>query len=235
LAEDLGGDLEGAEGVSILEEALRVESVAADHFTELLHDATDKLALLVDSLASAIDGGGADLANWLVDFLLETLGGEDLIDLVGEVSPAHMLAFLLRLVLLAEHLELALRDRALRHGEADAELSCRDVARAQTVEVAEELCNAYALLRALGANASDHVIAVVGGVADDLSLAGASLSLGVVVETVVEALVDTEELITAVNIFAEVDIVDLIDVTLVHIAAQEALEHLLGRIDAEQV
>lgn len=235
LAEDLGGDLEGAESVSVLEEALRIETVPADHFAERLNNLAHGLAFRLIRGLSAVDSLGADLTNRVVDGLLETLGGEDFIDGVRESSPADMSALFGSLEVLSQLLEFTLRDGALGHGEADAELRGSDVARSQSVEITEELSNADALLLAPLADASDNIIDVIRRVADNLGLAGASLSLGVVVGAVVEALADAEELITTVDILTEVDIVALIDVAHVHVASEETLEDVLRGTDPEEV
>ena len=137
--------------------------------------------------------------------------------------------------MLTQHLELALRDGALSHGETDSELCSGDVARTKTVEVAEELSDADSLLLASLTNSCNHIFAVVRQVPNNFSLADACLSLRVVVEAVVEALVNAEELITTINILAEVNVVDLIDIALVHVASKQALQDLLGRTDAKQV
>ena len=88
---------------------------------------------------------------------------------------------------------------------------------------------------ALLTDSRNNIFAVIRDVANNFSLADASLGLWVIVEAVVEALVNSEKLVTAVNVFAEVNIVDLVDISLVHVAAEEALHNWLRGIDAEQV
>jgi len=51
----------------------------------------------------------------------------------------------------------------------------------------------------------------------------------------VEALIDSEELRCAINIFAEVLIVGLINVTLVHISTEESLSDVLGSANAKEI
>lgn len=51
----------------------------------------------------------------------------------------------------------------------------------------------------------------------------------------VEVLADFEELEAAIDVLSEVDIVDLIDVTLVHVSLEEALEDMLWCVDAKAV
>ena len=111
----------------VLEEALSIESILADNFTEGINNLLANCLLLSVGLTATISGNGASHADGSVKVLLETLGGEDLIDSIRELSPLDMLALLGGLVVLAEHLELRLRDGHLRHGETDAELSSSDV------------------------------------------------------------------------------------------------------------
>lgn len=106
-----------------------------------------------------------------------------------------MISFLGRLEDCAKKSKLTLRNLALRHGEANAELCRGNVARSESIEVAEELRDADSLLLRELADASDHIVHVVGAVAHDLSLALAGLGLWEIVDAMVEALVDSEELL----------------------------------------
>ena len=108
-------------------------------------------------------------------------------------------------------------------------------ARSQSIEVAEELINADSLLLAELTDASNDVVLIIGRVAHDFGLADSRLCLGEVVGAVVEALVDTEELLSAVDILGEVDIVNLIDIALVHVTAEDGLENVLGSADSQQI
>jgi hypothetical protein len=200
LTEDLGGDLERAKSISILEEALCVEAIAANDFTEVINNVGDKCTLLGIGLTTTINCGSAARTNSSVSVPLQTLAGEDFIDLIREFSPFDVLTLLRCLEHLAEKLELTGRDRGLGHGKSNAELSSRDKAGSKAIEISEELSDADALLLALGADASDNIFVVIRGVADDLGLASASLSLGVVVGAVVEALANTEELVATINV-----------------------------------
>ena len=66
-------------------------------------------------------------------------------------------------------------------------------------------------------------------------MTSASLSLGEVVGAMVEALADTEKLLSSVDILTEVDIVDLINIALVHVAAEDGLKDVLGCTNSEQI
>lgn len=91
------------------------------------------------------------------------------------------------------------------------------------------------MLLAEHTDASDDIVLIIWLIAHNLGLADACLGLGEVVGAVVEALVDTEKLFSTIDIFTEVNIVALIDVTLVHVAAEERLEDVLRSADSQKV
>ena len=84
-------------------------------------------------------------------------------------------------------------------------------------------------------DASDDIIDILWGVADDLSLAGTSLGLWEVVETVVEVSANSEEHLLVVNVFTEVHVVYFVEVTLVHVSAEEHLRNVVWSRNPEQV
>ena len=102
LSENLRSHLEGAKGISVLEETLGIESVLPDDFTEGFDDLVAECFVLFSGLTSAIGGGGASIANSGVEVLFETLLGEDFVNSVREYSPVDMGTFLGGLEGLAE-------------------------------------------------------------------------------------------------------------------------------------
>ena len=81
-----------------------------------------------------------------------------------------MLTLFRRLENLRKHIKFTLANGALGHAEANAELLCSDESRSETIEVTEELCDADALLLALLAHASNHVVNIFRSVTDNLSV-----------------------------------------------------------------
>lgn len=221
--------------VPILEEALRIKSVLSNNFSEVLNNLLAQLSLRSICLASSINGVGANLAYGYVKVFLEALSGEHFVDFVREILPFDVFSLLRRLEYTLEHFKFAGRDRAFGHIQTNSELLSGNEAGSQSIEVAEELVDADTLLLAELADASNDIVLIIGRVAHDFGLADSRLCLGEVVGAVVEALVDTEELLGAVDILAEVDIVDLIDIAFVHVTAQDGLENVLGSADSEQI
>ena len=235
LSKDFGGDFEAAKGISVLEEALGIKSVFSDNLPKVVNNLLAQRSLVIVSLWSSIDSFSADLAHRLVSIPLQTLLSEDFVHSVREFSPLNVSALLRSLESCGQHFKLALRDGHLGHGETDSELGSSDVTRAQSVKVSEELRNADSLLFALLADAGNDIVNIVWSVPDDLSIACARLRLREVVKAVVEALTNTKELLTTIDVFAEVDIVDFVDVTFVHVPAEKLLDHLRRCRDSEQV
>ena len=139
LSEDLGGHTEVTQSVSVLEEALCVESVLSDHLTESFDNFLDSRAFTFMSLTSTVDRNSANFTDGGIKVLLEALAGENFVDTVREFSPLDVVAFLRGLENLSQHLELGLRNGALSHGETNTELGRSDVAGAQAIKVTEEL------------------------------------------------------------------------------------------------
>ena len=235
LSEDLGADLEVTESVSILEEALSVKSILSDHFTEVLDDLLAELSLSRISLTSSIDSLCANITDGHIKVLLEALLGEDFVNSVREISPLDVLTFLGGLEDTLEHLKLLLGDGAFGHVETDSKLLSSDKAGSESIEITEELRDTDSLLLAEHTDASDDIVLIIWLIAHNLGLADTCLGLGEVVGAVVEALVDTEKLFSTIDIFTEVNVVALIDVTLVHVAAEERLEDVLRSADSQKV
>ncbi len=131
-----------------------------------------------------------------------------------------MAAFLGGAETLDDLLELVGRQNNLGHVEADAELGVSDMARAEFVKVAEELGNASALLLAEEADTSENVFHVVRLQPHDLGLDLAWLGARVVVEGLAMGTADTKDALVRIYLVAEVDIVNLICVTLVHVTSE---------------
>lgn len=92
-------------------------------------------------------------------------------------------------------------------------------ARSESVKVTEELRDADALLLAELADSCDDIVLIIWCITDNFGLADTCLGLREVISAVVETLADTEELLGAINVFTEVNIVYLVNIALVHVAA----------------
>ena len=107
--------------------------------------------------------------------------------------------------------------------------------RAQLVEVAQELVDADALLHAAAAQAREHVVQVLGLQLRHVRLHRLRLRLREVVVRVVEVTAHSEDIFRAVHVIAELNVVDLAGVSLVHVVFQEQVQDLFVRIEPVQV
>ena len=126
LAEDLGGHLEVAVLVEVLEERLRVETVLADYLLEAKDNVVNAGNISLAGVLTAVDGLSLGIVKGDVNGAFEVLLGEDLIDAVAEVTPQDVLALFGGLEVGGDELELGVADHNLGHGEADAELGVGD-------------------------------------------------------------------------------------------------------------
>ena len=146
-----------------------------------------------------------------------------------------MLASLGRLELLAEELELLLRDLDLGHAETDPQLGGSDEARSELVEVTERFIDSNPLLRADCPDSGKDVVDVERAVTHDLGVGGSCSSLGEVIIRVVKVSADTEILGRAVNILTEINIVDFVDIASVHVSAEDHLQNVCWSSDPKKV
>lgn len=76
--------------VKVLEEALCVQPVLADHFSELVHTILDHLTIIGCWLSASVDGLETHIIQVDRVVFLEVLLGKYLINSINEVSPANM-------------------------------------------------------------------------------------------------------------------------------------------------
>jgi hypothetical protein len=203
--------------VPILEEALGVKAVALKPVAEGIDDVRSNLALIGVGIAATVESLGAHVSKDDINVFLQVLLGEDLIDGVTEVLPPHVTALFGRPKVLHQLLEFCRREHDLGHVEADAELTVCDEARAELVKVSEEFSNSSAALLAEETDASENILHIVRAELNDVSLNLAGLSAWVVVERLVVSSADPENSLMRVYLIAEVNVVDLIGITLIHV------------------
>jgi hypothetical protein len=112
-------------------------------------------------------------------------------------------------------------------------LSFGDAATSKLIEISEELGNSNSLLFAALSKLGDNILNIIWDVLLNIDTCNSWSSFWVVVEGVVEVSTDSEELLWGVNIIAEIEVVDLIDVTLIHVSFAEGVQDLLGGADTK--
>lgn len=108
-----------------------------------------------------------------------------------------------------------------------------DAATSKLIEISEELGNSNSLLLAALSELGDNILNIIWDVLLNIDTSNSWSSFWVVVEGVVEVSADSEELLWGVNIIAEIEVVDLIDVTLIHVSFAEGVQDLLGGADTK--
>jgi hypothetical protein len=108
-----------------------------------------------------------------------------------------------------------------------------DAATSKLIKISEELRNSNSLLFAALSKLGDNILNIIWDVLLNIDTSNSWSSFWVVVEGVVEVSADSEELLWGVNIIAEIEVVDLIDVTLIHISFAEGVQNLLGGADTK--
>lgn len=112
-------------------------------------------------------------------------------------------------------------------------MSFGDAATSKLIEISEELGNSNSLLFAALSKLGDNILNIIWDVLLNIDTCNSWSSFWVVVEGVVEVSTDSEELLWGVNIIAEIEVVDLIDVTLIHVSFAEGVQDLLGGADTK--
>ncbi len=235
LSEDLWRNLEMSVLIEVLEETLGIESILSHELSELSNDSLHILSLLWSSFSSLVCDLSSCNTNISIVILFKSLLGEDLINVVAELSPFDVFTSLWCSVNFAKLLEFLMGDWNFGHAQSHSELVRSDEARSQSIEISEELSNSDSLLLASLAYSSKHILNINWGVAHNLCLTNSSLSLWEVVKTVVEFLTNFEELLRAVNILTEINIVNLIDVSHIHVSLEKTLKHMLWGEDSKSV
>lgn len=231
----LARDLEVLVAVPVLEEGLCIETLFPDNFGETAENSVDVVLVDASSWRPTVDSMGPGVSERSIEILLEVLLGENLVHSVAEFAPLDVVAGLGGLEVLAEHVEFSLRDGQLTHVESNSELSSRDETGSQFVEVTEELTETNALLAGDRTDACKNVMEIIRAVGNNGVTDNTRGGLGVVVVAVVEVTSSTVELVSAVDLFAEINIVDLINVSFVHVSSEDELGDFLGGLDAEVV
>lgn len=138
-----------------------------------------------------------------------------------------MLSGLWSLELLAEEIELVTRQNDLAHVETDSELGHRDEATSELIEVSEELRDSDSLLLANLSKLGDDILNILWLILLDINTRNSWPSLWIVVEGVIVVSANAEELLGRVDIVAEVKIVHLINISLIHVHLEQNVQDLL--------
>lgn len=121
----------------------------------------------------------------------------------------------------------------LTHVETNSELGFGDATASELVKISEELGDSNSLFFAALSELGDNIINIIWDILLNINTCNSWSSLWVVVEGVVEVSTDSEELLRRVNIVAEIEVVDFINVTLIHIGFAKGVQNLLLGADTK--
>jgi hypothetical protein len=120
----------------------------------------------------------------------------------------------------SQKFEFILTNLDLAKVKTNSELSISDVTSAEFVEVTEKLSDTDALFGTNLANTCTNIINILWSISDNLSLADSWSCLWVIVEAVVIFLADSEQCSRSINLLTEVNIVNFINITFIHVTSE---------------
>jgi len=101
--------------------------------------------------------------------------------------------------------------------KTDSELGVCDATCSKFIKVTEELTNSCASLWAKLSDTSADIFNILRGISYDLGLTNSRTSLGEVIEAVIVVLTNSKQSCCTIYFLAEINVVNLINVTFVHI------------------
>lgn len=122
LSEDLLRNLKVSMFIKVLEETLSIKSVLSHKLSEISNDSLYVISLFLSSLDTVVLNLGSSCANFSIKVLLESLFGEDLVNMIAEFSPFNMFSSLWSLVNLVKLLKLSMRNWNFSHAQSHSEL-----------------------------------------------------------------------------------------------------------------
>ena len=122
LSEDLLRNLKVSMFIKVLEETLSIKSVLSHKLSEISNNSLYVISLFLSSLDTVVLNLGSSSANFSIKVLLESLFGEDLVNMIAEFSPFNMFSSLWSLVNLVKLLKLSMRNWNFSHAQSHSEL-----------------------------------------------------------------------------------------------------------------
>lgn len=107
------------------------------------------------------------------------------------------------------------------------------MSRAKFIKVTEEFSNSDAILDNCLSDSSECVVNIVRYSADCVFSSFTNCSLWVKVPTVVKVTTNTEKLVTSINIFTEVEVVNFIYITFIHVFTEDLLLNVFASVNAQ--
>lgn len=172
---------------------------------------------------SAIDSLSTSIIKHRINILLQLLFGKDFIYRVTEILPSDVSAFFGSLEIIKQELKLILRKHDFGHVKTDSELSISDESRSQLVKVSKELSNSDPLLLANLSNPCQYVLNIIRDVLHNFFFNRSGLGSWEKHVRVVVVSSHSEHIFRSIYFIAEIHIIDLIHITLIHVSSHEQI------------
>jgi len=118
------------------------------------------------------------------------------------------------------------RKNNFTHVKPNSKLCFSNSPTSQFIKISEKFTNSDSLFHTLLSQLGKNVLNIIWNIFFDIDTCDSWSVLWIVVETVVISSSDTEKLIWTVDIIAEVEIVYLVNVTLIHVSLQKCVEDI---------
>ena len=221
--------------VKVLEEALSVQSILSHELSEIIEYSLHVCSLSLICFSSSVYDVGASVTNLSIKLLFKSLFGEYLIDCINKLSPFDVGSFLRSFEGCAEIVEFLGGNRNFSHVETNSKLWGSDVARPESIEISKEFTNSDSLLTACLSDSGKHIVNISRCVTYNFCFANTGLSFWEVVKAMIEVSTNSKQLLFVINVFCEVYIVHLINISFVHVTPQKHLHLVSRRSDAKQI
>jgi len=140
---------------------------------------------------------------------------------------------LIRLEVIGKSSEFFSRKYNLAHVQSNSKLSLSDVATSKFIKVSEELANSDSLFLADLSKLGNYIFDIIWDIFFNIDTCNSWSSLWIVFEGVVETSSNSKELLWGIDIITEIEIVDLINVTLVHIGFAKGIQNSFWSANSE--
>jgi len=213
--------------ILILEETLSIESFSVNQELKLFLNISHVFMVILIWLTLAIDWLSSGIIKRNIYRLLKIFFGEYFIDAVTKLSPANMGSCLWCLESFGEKSEFSSGKHDFTHVQSNSELGFSDISTSQFIEISKEFSDSNSLFFASLSQLGNDIIDIIRQILLDINSCNSWSSLWVVIEWVVVASSDTEKLLRGVDIIAEVEVVDLINISFIHVCFQQDIKNVL--------
>ena len=221
--------------IPILEETFCVKSFFSNNFGETIQNSLNLFLFSFICWRSTVNSIESSSSNICIKIFLKTLSSENFINTVTECFPANVISSFWRLKMSTYLIEFHLWNWKFGHVQANSELSWCDVSWSQFIEISEEFWNTNSLFNYGLSYSCDGVIYIVWFCPNRVIPGFAYCSFWIQVPAVIEISTSSKELISTINFFTKINVVYFIDISFIHVAAQDLLLNIFSSGYAQKI